>query len=89
MGKALGRLALALFVFWVLADHPHDTFALDDLALLTHFLNRCTNLHSVPSMARQRGNKAAHPTICTGTEFDRGSDRTETSRRAPGRPAKS
>jgi hypothetical protein len=29
-------LTLSLFVFLILADHPHDTGALDDLALVTN-----------------------------------------------------
>jgi len=27
------------------ADHPHDTFALDDLAFITNFLYTCSNFH--------------------------------------------
>jgi hypothetical protein len=29
----------------VLADHPHDTAAMDDLALVTNLLDRRTYLH--------------------------------------------
>jgi hypothetical protein len=32
----------------VLADHPHHTAAMDDLALIANLLNRCTNLHEKP-----------------------------------------
>src|SRR5712671_2290364 len=37
--------ALALFVFRVDADHPHHTLAVDDLALVTNFLYRCSYFH--------------------------------------------
>ena len=31
----------------VLADNPYHALALDDLALLAHRLNGCSNLHSL------------------------------------------
>jgi hypothetical protein len=34
-------------MFRVLADHPHHTFAVDNLALITNFLYRCSDLHAV------------------------------------------
>jgi hypothetical protein len=37
--------ALALFVFLVLANHPHHTAAMDDLALVANFLYRCSDFH--------------------------------------------
>jgi len=37
--------ALALFVFRILADHAHHPAAVDDLALVTDFLYRCSYLH--------------------------------------------
>jgi hypothetical protein len=40
--------ALALLVPRVGADHAHDAFAAHDLALLTHALDRRTNLHDQP-----------------------------------------
>src|ERR1017187_1101140 len=43
--KAKGCLPLALFVFRVDADHPHHTLAVDDLALVTDFLYRCSYFH--------------------------------------------
>src|SRR5271155_1161907 len=49
---AKGCLALALFVFRVDADHPHHTFAVDDLALVTDFLYRCSYFHK-PAFSRQ------------------------------------
>jgi hypothetical protein len=39
------HLPLALLVLCVLADHPHDTFARDDLAFNANLLDRCPNLH--------------------------------------------
>jgi hypothetical protein len=39
------RLALALLVLCVLADHSHNPTACDDLALDANFLYRCTDLH--------------------------------------------
>jgi len=42
----MATLALALFMFWVHADHPHYTLAVDDLALVTNLLNRCSYLHN-------------------------------------------
>src|SRR5712675_976197 len=41
--------ALALFVFRVDADHPHHTLAVDDLALVTNFLYRCSYFHKLSS----------------------------------------
>jgi hypothetical protein len=39
------KLALALFVFGVFAQHPDHAFAPNHFALVTNFLNRCSNLH--------------------------------------------
>src|SRR5690349_359353 len=33
-------------MFGILADHPHHTFAMDDLALIANFLYRCSYLHN-------------------------------------------
>src|SRR6185369_5169086 len=33
-------------MFGILADHPHHTFAVDDLALIANFLYRCSYLHN-------------------------------------------
>ena len=44
--EALTYLALALLMLRVLADHPHHTAAMDDLALVTNLLYRCTYLHN-------------------------------------------
>src|SRR5580700_282872 len=41
-------LALALFMFRNHANHPHHTLAVDDLALVANFLNRCAYFH-IPS----------------------------------------
>ena len=32
-------------MFWVRADHPHHSFAVDDLALVAHLLYRSTYFH--------------------------------------------
>jgi len=40
-------LSLTLLVLGVLADHPHHTLAVDDLALIADFLYRCSYLHSL------------------------------------------
>jgi hypothetical protein len=39
-------LALTLLVFRILADHPHYSLAVDDLALIANLLYRCSNLHN-------------------------------------------
>src|SRR5882762_9073658 len=39
-------LALALFVLRILANHPYHSVARDDLALVTHFLDRCSYFHN-------------------------------------------
>src|SRR5437868_2038530 len=44
--KLVTSLTLTLFVFRVLADHPHYSLAVDDLALITNFLDRCSYLHN-------------------------------------------
>src|SRR5258706_2960418 len=36
-------LSLTLLMFGILANHPHHTLALDDLALIANFLYRCSN----------------------------------------------
>src|ERR1039458_2442970 len=41
--------SLALFVLGVHANHPHYTLAMNDLALVTNFLNRCAYLHNSPN----------------------------------------
>src|SRR6266567_3915530 len=38
-------LPLALFVFRILADHPHHALAVNDLALVANFLYRCSYFH--------------------------------------------
>jgi hypothetical protein len=44
--KAKSGLPLALFVFRDDADHPHDTFAVDDLALVANLLYGCSYFHN-------------------------------------------
>jgi len=39
------RLALALLVTWVVADHHDATVATDDLALVANLLDAWVNLH--------------------------------------------
>src|SRR5258706_9508450 len=46
LGQPCPGLALALFVLRILANHPHHSVARDDLALVTHFLNRCAYFHN-------------------------------------------
>jgi hypothetical protein len=36
--KSKNRLSLPLFMFGVDANHPHHSLAVDDLALVAHFL---------------------------------------------------
>jgi hypothetical protein len=45
-------LPLALFMLRVDANHPHHTFAVDDLAFVTDFLYRCSYFHK-PAFSRQ------------------------------------
>lgn len=42
------RLALTLFVAWVLANHHYAAVAADDLALVADLLNAWLYLHDVP-----------------------------------------
>ena len=42
------RLALALFVAWVFANHHNAAVATDDLALIADLLNAGLYLHDVP-----------------------------------------
>lgn len=37
--------ALSLLVLGIYANHAHHAFALDDLALVAHFLNARSNFH--------------------------------------------
>jgi hypothetical protein len=49
-GKAIAQpLSLTLLVFRRLADHPHYSLAVDDLALVTNFLYRCSDFHDSAS----------------------------------------
>src|ERR1700691_200200 len=47
--KLEAALSLTLLMFRVLADHPHHTLAVDDLALVTNFLYRCSYFHNCPA----------------------------------------
>jgi len=38
-------LALPLLMFGVDTNYPHHTFAVNDFALVTHFLNRSPDFH--------------------------------------------
>jgi hypothetical protein len=40
-------LALPLFMFGVDTNHPHHTFAVNNFALVTHFLNRSPDFHLI------------------------------------------
>src|SRR6266436_2826900 len=40
---------LTLFVLGIFADHPHYTLTVDDLALVTNFLYRCSYFHNLLS----------------------------------------
>src|SRR3954469_2772244 len=55
--RAMGRcsLALPLLVSGVLADHQHPPMAADDLALLTHRLDRRSYLHGPFRLMIQTG----------------------------------
>src|SRR5207253_5916124 len=43
--RAMPDLPLPLLVLGVVADHPDSAVALDDLAAVTHLLDRCSHLH--------------------------------------------
>src|SRR5205085_11003754 len=46
-------LSLPLLMLRVGADHPDDAAAVNDLAVITHFLNRCPDFHNCfPSRLR-------------------------------------
>src|SRR5580692_2593655 len=77
---ALGCLALALFVFRVDADHPHHTLAVDDLALVTDFLYRCSYFHKSSFQPSALSRQKDHPTeqatfIYSDIQFCRDSNR--------------
>src|SRR6202166_2156664 len=44
--EARSLLSLTLFVFRILANHPHYSLAVDDLALVANFLYRCSYFHN-------------------------------------------
>src|SRR5262249_16561418 len=44
---SFASLSLTLFMLGVLADHTHHTTAMDDLALITNLLYRCSYLHNL------------------------------------------
>lgn len=48
------RLALALFVAWVFANHHNAAVTTDDLALVADLLNAWLYLHDVPSVCCPR-----------------------------------
>src|SRR5579859_746745 len=61
-------LSLTLLVLGVLADHPHRSPAMDDLAFIANLLYRCSDLHnSVSSFESRvsRTSKLAPIYICT------------------------
>src|SRR5258706_5418393 len=80
-------LTLTLFVFRVLADHPHYSLAVDDLALIANFLDRCPDLHKSVLTSQLSVTATADPSLrsgwqitkatCSGTQSARDSDRTE------------
>src|SRR3954471_16501747 len=40
------RLSLPLFMLGIGADHSNNAAAVNDLAVITHFLNRCPDFHN-------------------------------------------
>jgi hypothetical protein len=46
MSHPEGESALPLFVAGVRTDHPDDTFAANDFAILAKLLNRCADFHN-------------------------------------------
>src|SRR5262245_31916839 len=52
-------LALPLLVPRVLADHPHDAVAPDDLAVAAHLLHRCDYFHRATPCPIARGKRSA------------------------------
>jgi hypothetical protein len=52
-------LALPLFMTFVTAaDHPHHAIASHDLAVPTHFFNRCSDFHELSPCVRDLANSA-------------------------------
>src|SRR5579863_6836789 len=43
--QLIAASSLSLLVFRILANHPHHTLAVDDLALVANFLHRCPYFH--------------------------------------------
>src|SRR5579862_465089 len=92
------RLSLTLLVFRRLANHPHYSLAVDDLALVTNFLYRCSYFHKSVLSSQlpvlSNCNCSCRPLasrgiiiICSGTQSDRDSDRKEKVRPRLCRPA--
>ena len=67
-------LPLSLFVFRVHANDAHDALAMHDLALVTNFLNRCSDFHKT--------------SICICTRSGLASDRMAKARRRPCLPGR-
>ena len=70
------RLALPLLVLRVGADHPHDSFALDDLALVANLLYTGPNFHfgnrpiaQARQTARQRRKGQLYPYQVSSATF--------------------
>src|SRR6185503_4538988 len=43
-------LTLSLFMLWIRANNSDDTLAVDDLAVVAHFLDRCPDFHRCSSL---------------------------------------
>jgi len=49
-----GKLPLALFMAWIVADNAHDAAAPDDLAVLADALDAGSHFHDAPRRRRNR-----------------------------------
>src|SRR3954465_14724618 len=74
-------LSLPLFVFRVLADHPHHAFAVDDLALIANLLYRRSDFHKTVSRF------VFLKTICSDKQCVRATGHTVITRPRPCHPA--
>src|ERR1019366_3753896 len=76
-------LSLTLFVLRVDANYAYDPAPVDDLALITNFLNRCPDFH-FPLLDKYRPARSGGPApvfTYIGTRCDRASGRTEKAQR--------
>src|SRR6476646_4849239 len=84
--ELLESLTLTLLVLGDYANHPHHTLAVDDLALITNLLYRCSYFHKISLQLsafspQQKPGREGTAIIYTDKRCDHGSDRRAKARR--------